>query len=288
MTLYNTPPGGGNQKLLFLDLDGTLIYPGTYEMPASAERALQEARRQGHRAIVCTGRHYGAIKPLLHHGFDGVIASAGGYITAGEQVLRDEPIPDADRDEAFRLLRENGICIHPETFDNLYIDETVYSLLNRISGQAGNSELARLRKQADDRLGNVPLSGYHGETVYKILFLCESESQLTIPEKALSDRFFFLKHPRDGNGLLNGELIWKANSKGKALELVTAYFGLTVADTIAFGDSLNDWEMFRSAGYRVCMGNGAEELKRAADYVCPPQNEDGLYQAFAHLQLLTR
>lgn len=275
-------------KLLFLDLDGTLIYPGTYEMPESAQRALQEARQQGHKTIICTGRHMGAVRPLLRYGFDGVIASAGGYITVGDTVLRDEPIPDCDREEAFRLLRENGICIHPETFEHLYIDENVYSVLNRISGQPGNSELARLRRQADDRLGNVPLSTYHGETVYKILFLCESESQLTIPEGKLSDRFFFLKHPKDDKGLLNGELILKKNSKGKALELVTAHFGMTKADTIAFGDSLNDWEMFRSAGYRVCMGNGADALKQVSDYICPHQNENGIYQAFAHLHLLTK
>lgn len=275
------------QKLLFLDLDGTLIYPGSFEMPPSALLALQEARRMGHKAVICTGRHMGAIRPLLHYGFDGVIASAGGYITAGEQVLRDEPIPDNDRDEAFRLLRENGVCIHPETFDNLYIDEGIYPILERISLRSGNSELVRLRKQADDRLNNVPLSTYHGETVYKILFLCEDERQLALPEQKLGDRFFFLKHPKDGNGLLNGELILRKNSKGKALDRITAHFGMTRQDTIAFGDSLNDWEMFRSAGYRVCMGNGAEALKEIADYVCPPQNENGLYQAFANLHLLS-
>lgn len=34
-------------KLLFLDLDGTVIWPGTFEMPESTEEALRLARENG-------------------------------------------------------------------------------------------------------------------------------------------------------------------------------------------------------------------------------------------------
>lgn len=273
-------------KLLFLDLDGTVILPGTFDMLPSTHKALREARESGHRAIICTGRNMGAVRPVLKYGFDGIIASAGGYIQIGDTVLRDQPIPDEDAKLAFRLFRENEVCIQPETFEKMYIDEALYALLQKASVSSGNSELVRMRKQADDRLHSLPLSAYHGETVYKILFACADGSQLAEPERVLGDRYFFLKHPKDPNGILYGELIYRKNSKGKAVEWVTEHFQKDRTDAIAFGDSINDWEMFRSCGFRVCMGSGADALKKAADLVCPEQTADGFYQAFLRLGLI--
>lgn len=272
-------------KLLFLDLDGTAILPGTFDMLPSTRKALREARENGHKAVICTGRNMGAVRPVLQYGFDGIIASAGGYIQIGDAVLRDNPIPEEDARLAFRLFRENGVCIQPETFEKMYIDEALYALLRKVSASSGNSELVRMRKQADDRLHSLPLSAYHGETVYKILFACEDASQLAEPERVLGERYFFLKHPKDQHGILYGELIYRENSKGKAVERVTDYFQKGKEDAIAFGDSMNDWEMFRACGFRVCMGGGADDMKKIADYVCPEQNLDGLYQAFVQLGL---
>ena len=42
-------------KVIFIDIDGTLL---DYEnkLPASADRAIKEARKNGHRVYICTGR----------------------------------------------------------------------------------------------------------------------------------------------------------------------------------------------------------------------------------------
>ena len=50
---------------------------------------------------------------------------------------------------------------------------------------------------------------------------------------------------------------------------------ITVEDTIAFGDSMNDLEMLWTAGVGICMGKGSLALKALAHKVCPPLNEDG-------------
>ena len=63
-------------------------------------------------------------------------------------------------------------------------------------------------------------------------------------------------------------------------------FGDTgLEDTYAFGDSRNDWEMLKTVGFGVAMGNADPALKAQADYVCPPVTEDGLAQAFQALGL---
>ena len=61
--------------------------------------------------------------------------------------------------------------------------------------------------------------------------------------------------------------------------------GFDIADTIGFGDSMNDLEMTETVGYSVCMENGSPVLKEKSDYICPAVDQDGLYQAFQTLQL---
>ncbi|MBQ0000627.1 MAG: HAD family hydrolase [Clostridiales bacterium] len=274
------------EKLLFLDLDGTVIWPGSFEMPESTERAIAKARANGHKAIICTGRNMGAIRPVLKYGFDGIIASAGGVIQLGDEVLSDTPMPEDETKEAIRVLRENGVAITVETYDYMFLDEKIYEIVGRAASSTENSELVRLRKQSDEQLHCRPLSEYRGEPVYKILLLWEEESQIEVPEKVLGDRYFFVKHVRDENGLLNGELINRRVGKGKALRQVTEYLQKDIADTIGLGDSMNDYELIAAAGYSVCMGNGPEALKKLSDYVCPDQADDGLAEAFLKLGLI--
>ena len=69
-----------NQKLIFLDIDGTLTEPGSNIPPESALTAIHTAQALGHKVFLCTGRNLAMLSPLLKYGFDGVIGSAGGYI----------------------------------------------------------------------------------------------------------------------------------------------------------------------------------------------------------------
>ena len=53
-----------------------------------------------------------------------------------------------------------------------------------------------------------------------------------------------------------------------------------------FGDDLNDLEMIRAFPESVAMGNGAEEVKMAAKYIAPANDEDGIAQAIQMLGLI--
>lgn len=65
------------------------------------------------------------------------------------------------------------------------------------------------------------------------------------------------------------------------------YFGEKedLSDTVAFGDSMNDIEVVQEAGIGVAMGNAVDALKKVADYVTAPIEEDGIYKACEHLHL---
>jgi len=85
---------------------------------------------------------------------------------------------------------------------------------------------------------------------------------------------------------VNGELSGKDFDKGKAVERLCEFLGISTEDTIAVGDSMNYLEMLQSAGTGVCMADGSPALLQIADMVCPSVTEDGLYSAFEKLNLL--
>ena len=80
------------QKLIFLDIDGTLLPPGEMLIPQSTVEALHKAHANGHKLFLCTGRNLRMTRPLLDYGFDGAVCSAGGYVFCGDKVLVDLPM----------------------------------------------------------------------------------------------------------------------------------------------------------------------------------------------------
>ena len=64
--------------------------------------------------------------------------------------------------------------------------------------------------------------------------------------------------------------------KGVGLTDLCARLDLPLEETVAAGDSANDLSMLRTAGLGVCMDNGTEDAKAAADRVIGDVREDGL------------
>ena len=56
-----------DRRLIFLDIDGTLLPPGDMLIPESTLAALDSAKANGHRLFLCTGRNHRMTEPLLRH-----------------------------------------------------------------------------------------------------------------------------------------------------------------------------------------------------------------------------
>ncbi|MBQ1768661.1 MAG: HAD hydrolase family protein, partial [Oscillospiraceae bacterium] len=149
-----------DKKLIFLDIDGTLTPAGTNVPPESAVSAIKKAQENGHKVFLCTGRNLDMLSPLLVYGFDGVVASAGGYVACGDEVIFDCPMTESQLERAMRLLGENGVFRTIEAKDASYCDEGMGEFLKNSSG--GNSELLRWREAIERDLNIRPISEYDG------------------------------------------------------------------------------------------------------------------------------
>ncbi len=272
------------QKLIFLDIDGTLTSPGSNTPPESAMTAVRKAQAKGHKVFLCTGRNPAMLAPVLALGFDGAVAGAGGYVFTNDEVLFDCPMKKEDFETGMRLLRENGVFRTIEAKDATWGDEDLGDFL--ASAGEGNSELIRWRKALAEQLNIRPMNEYDGSPIYKIVIMCKEMKQLEPAKAALEKDYNFVVQDLAARGCLNGELINRQFDKGRGVRIVAKHYGIDIKDTIGFGDSMNDLEMIETVGYSVCMANGSPALQAKSDMVCPAVEEDGLYRAFEQLGLI--
>ncbi len=273
------------KKLIFLDVDGTLTEPGAIVPPESAAEAVRRARGAGHRAFLCTGRNRAMLKTLLADGYDGYIASAGGYVVCGDKVLFDCPMTDARRDEVIALMHENGGFVTLEAADATYDDEGIVDFLTSVGG-GPESDIVRWHAKIKRDLDIRPMHEYDGRAVYKISFMCRDGEQLARMLPDLERDFRVVVQEAFSRGFINGELIDRAFDKGRGVRYVAEELGVPLSDTVGFGDSGNDLEMIETVGVGVCMANGSEELKRRSAMICPAVGENGIAEAFKRLGLV--
>lgn len=279
------------QKLIFLDIDGTLLPPGEMAVPKSAVDAIHRAQTNGHKVFLCTGRNLRMTEPLFHHGFDGFVCSAGGYVGCDGKILVDLPMEPEQvqglRDALGRCGAECTLEVRDDTYGGIKMIERFAKLFPKKPG-AANSEAERWRKMMEFGMTIRPIEEYHGEPVYKIVFIAPNEECLSEVKRLYEDQFVFCESRLgdEKGGIVNGELINRKFNKGTGIKAVCDFLGCSLEDTIGFGDSDNDLQMTDVVGVSVCMANGSENLKRLCDRICPAVTEDGIAKEFAALGLI--
>ena len=286
-------------KLIFLDVDGTLTLPGENTPPDSALSAIKSSQAAGNKVFLCTGRNPDMLLPLLKYNFDGMIASAGGYVALKSvdhevtesslkyysDVLYSLPMTDEQRDSALEVLHRHGVFCTIEGVTGSWGDDNLNEFLK--DQPKGNSEIERWRKVLAENLKIRPMSEYDGSIIHKIVVMCNEEQQLDEARALLEKDFKFVIHETPpGVNCVNCELINRKFSKGTGVKLIRDKFNIDKLNTFGFGDSLNDLEMMHEVGVSVCMASGAEGLKKLVDKICPAVEADGIAQAFRELNLI--
>lgn len=244
-------------------------------VPESAVDAIHRARANGHKVFLCTGRNLRMTQPLFHYGFDGFVCSAGGYVGCDGKILVDIPMePEQVSGLRAALERAGAECtleVRDETYGGIKMIERFANLFPKTPGKV-NSEAERWRKMMEFGMTICPIEKYHGEPVYKIVFIAPNEECLAEVKRQYESQFVFCESRLgdEGGGIVNGELINRKFDKGTGIKAICGFLGCSLADTIGFGDSDNDLQMTDVVGISVCMANGSDNLKNAVTAFAPP------------------
>ena len=82
------------------------------------------------------------------------------------------------------------------------------------------------------------------------------------------------------HGLIRMDVYHKGFKKGTACEYLYQKIGVDKIDTYAFGDGINDCEMFELVGHGIAMGNAVDSLKSMAEYITDDVDHHGIVKAF--------
>ena len=274
--------------LIFLDIDGTIAMPGQRPSRATVE-AIQTARSNGHRVFISTGRlETNVAKDVRSIGFDGGIYSAGGRVVVNSTEIMNRPMPVELVKQVTDVMEMGKLVYMLEGVYDVYIIKNGELLPIDLERFYASSEPYRILKDRRHGLQQKWTPEHRKYPVYKIDFLTESRSTAEWLSEKLEDiakvvRFNTLVSNRP---LTIGEVSDRSINKGAALNCICQHLGVSPADCIAFGDSMNDAEILRAAGVGIAMANSETGVKEIADQVCESCEEDGVAKALERMMLI--
>lgn len=277
-------------KYLFFDIDGTLTGPSR-QVTKKTITAIGQARKNGHLAFLCTGRAPVSItKAIKEIGFDGIISSAGGFISVDDKYIFENYIDQRILSQVMLLFTNAKILFSLETKEAIYQTPGVQKFFDQKHQEASkdNLELARFfetRKNEEVRRSisefDIAKTG-----VTKICFISKDKLAFYDCVKYLKDVFNIVIFSKENDDFINGEIILKDFTKGDALKKIVAYFNGDINNTIAFGDSMNDYQMIEAAAYGVASYMAPKKLKAIADDIFEEPDNDGIYNCMKRLELI--
>lgn len=260
-------------KILFLDLDGTLLNDEKQITQGNRE-ALQEALRQGHRVVITTGRPLASAKIQNQRlGLTGegcyIIAFNGAviYDCGQEQPIYENYLPAQTALRAVRICNRAGV--HAHTYD------ATHTLIEPDHDPAAIayylSSTGCVSRQVESFDRDMPAK------VPKVLAISLTdrptlEKAERMLKEELSDVVDCLY---SSNAYL--EVVPKGLNKGTAITRLCDLLGIPIEDSIACGDQENDLNMLKTAGVGVAMANAIDTVKAHADYITVrDNNHDGI------------
>lgn len=257
------------KKLIFLDLDGTIIDHVINDVPESTIKTINQLQKNGHKVIIATGR-----PPSLFYGIDtrlnidAYIAANGRYVVyEGKELLNDyidkrlvrkfvKDMNDRGYDVGFETKEDYAVNTKNTSFPDLFSDHF-------------HLEYPKVVKD------------FHVDSEVLQMVLFTDEGHLT---EALSLEYpaleFNLSCPYGIDVNLKGGM------KDIGINIICNYLNIPIEYTIAVGDGYNDISMIQKAGIGVAMGNARDALKKVADYVTDDCTNDGIEKIMKKLGLV--
>ncbi|AKJ41951.1 pyridoxal phosphatase [Pragia fontium] len=251
-------------QIIALDLDGTLLNSQKQILPESLE-ALTQARKQGVKVIIVTGRHHVAIHPFYQAlQLDTPAICCNGtysYDYQKQQVLSGTPLTKTQAIRVAQLLRDYPIQ------SLMYIDNAMTFEQrddNITRWYAWSERLPENQRPNILHVDTFETAINNAENVWKFATSSEDTDALNHFSALIEDELG-LSCERSWHNQI--DLAQQGNSKGNRLREWVESQGISMDKVIAFGDNLNDVSMLTQVGLGVAMGNSNQDVKVHADMV---------------------
>ncbi|MTH53029.1 Cof-type HAD-IIB family hydrolase [Bacillus mangrovi] len=280
-------------KIAAIDLDGTLLNSKNEISPENLH-AMKAAAKRGIEVIIATGRAHFDVQAIFKNtGINPWIIAANGATIHDPDGLLFHSVP-IRRDEAIEVMKWLETR---EFYYEVFSSEAIYTPqkgrellqieMDRLASSnpeisqdglklAAYKQFSQTGFQFIDSCSSIPADA----ELYNILAFSFNE------EKRLTGWEQFKDHP----GLTivtsanhNFELEHEDDSKGIALKKLAEKFGVSLEETAAIGDSMNDESMIQAAGKKFAMGNAREEIKIQSDAIMGSNDEHGVAQMLNRL-----
>lgn len=245
-------------KIVFFDVDGTLIDMQKGQMSEKTIFTLMKLREKGIRICLATGRPPVILPVVEGLEFDACVTFNGSLCYAKENIVYDNPIPPKTVDMLLANAAKLGKPVSAATRD-------------RVVANGRDDDMAQYYAFSHNELKVAEdFDEVIRQPVYQVMSSCrESEyPQLLQGTESVKIAAWWDRAC---------DVIPAAGGKGNGIQAVLDYFRLRPEEALAFGDGNNDLDMFQVAGTGVAMANASDRLKAAATEICGHVAEDGVY-----------
>lgn len=264
-------------KMIFMDIDGTLV-DANIKISALDKDSICQLIDQGTLVYLATGRKYQAAKAVAKnlHSQVKVIASNGCVYDCEQKLIKNALDLEA-LIEAFEICQRKNVSLFffglSETF---YSKDLPDYFKNEDKGRLVSegerefikiSNLYDLQKFSNLIINGIIISEDNFEILEEIKTELEASENLSVSSSAIN----------------NLELTPKSVTKATAISALQDYYGVNKEETVAFGDGMNDLEMFGQVHYSVAMGNASELVKKEATYETLSNLDSGISHFLKYL-----
>lgn len=283
-------------KIVFYDADGTVVVRDS--MRKEVVEAMKELPTHGVLPVLSTGRSWPSImySSLNQLDLKTAITAAGGAVYIDGQLISHKYLTKEHLKEIVDYFDSYHLIYTLECNDALYMyPEKKEPYFRRFAPKDSSAEakaesrkranrFARQLKYTDDPLSlHVnKIHWYEEDVMYDDhkTPLTYDKIQRELGEKYNVKPLSFLP------GASGGEINEKTVNKGQAMKLIMDHYGIDRENVYAIGDGDNDIEMLKCAGHAIAMGNGRENVKKAAEYITDDVEHCGFVTAMKHYGLL--
>ncbi len=256
-------------KAAFFDIDNTLYDWEARKYIPSGIDAIKRLQKEGGKVFICTARPYASCKEFgvfdLGIRWNGVITNCGAFVALGNRTLRKLDMTPSKVRKLCKIALSHSLTMELVTAKTRYLIAP------------GNTFLENYHGTYSDIV--PPVHHYRGEGVTGVLLFAPEEYDPLFHE-ALPELNYYRFHE------FGVDISEQEHLKGDGIGFILNELGLSREEALAFGDDYQDISMKDGAVF-VAVGNGKEEVKAAADYVCPPIAEDGLLKGLMDLGVLS-